>query len=112
MALTFQRENQLEPWLRPFVSSALMPGYRRVLIEQTRLFWIAYWDLMVKVGFTDGQIADYALYCKHEILGGLPDEIAMADAVFDLARHHGLTVWPEFRQYERAPHEIVRGRLP
>lgn len=88
-----QLDREIERWMRPFAARVRMPGYRLETFESTKLFFHLYWKLE-KLGFTEQQIADHAVTWGHR--SQLPREIALVQAVFDLAEHHGLEVGEPF----------------
>ncbi len=93
MAFALKRDRQFEHWLKPFTASVMLPGYRRALIERSRLFFELYWQLL-DLGFTEQQIADHALEWRWP--SQLPSEIALDQAVFDLAKQEDLQVGKRF----------------
>jgi len=95
------RENELERWLKPFTGAVMLPGYRRELIERTRLFFDLYWQLL-ELGFTEQQIADHALEWRWP--SQLPSEIALDQAVFDLAKEWNIGASDTFGVYSEAKH--------
>lgn len=101
MAFALKRDNEFERWLRPFTGAVLLPGYRRELIERTRLFFDLYWQLLA-LGFTEQQIADHAVEWRWP--SQLPEEIALDQAVLDLARERDLKVSERFDVYPESRH--------
>ena len=86
--------------MRPFTAPVRMPGYRRCLHTNTRLFFDLYWQLL-ELAYTEQQIADHAVLWGHR--SRLPGEIALAQAVFDLAAHRQLARSGEFVPCIAAP---------
>ena len=93
MAFALKRDLQFEHWLKPFTGSVMLPGYRRELCKRSRLFFELYWQLL-DLGFTEQQIADHAVEWRWP--SQLPSEIALDQAVFDLAKQEGLQVGERF----------------
>lgn len=88
MAFGLRKEKEFEWWLLPHRCRVRMPGYRVQEFLSTRLFFHHYWKLQI-TGYTEQQIADLALAWRHR-LGGTHPEIALVQAVFDLADYQCL----------------------
>lgn len=82
-----KRDREIERWLRPFAARVRMPGYKLVTLESTRLFFHLYWNLE-QLGYTEQQIADHAVTWAYR--SQIPRELALVQAVFDLAEHNGI----------------------
>lgn len=101
MAFALKRDNEFERWLRPFTGLLMLPGYRRELVERTRLFYDLYWQLLA-LGFTEQQIADHAVEWRWP--SQIPGEVALDLAVFDLAKQWNLEVSERFDVYPALRH--------
>ena len=91
--LGLKHEKEIERWLKPFAARVRMPGYKLQMFQSTKLFFHLYWKLE-NLGFTEQQIADHAVTwgCQSQ----LPRELALVQAVFDLADHHGIVAMEPF----------------
>lgn len=87
MAYALKKDREIEYWMKPFIGRVRMSGYKSRLFENTRLFFDLYWQLL-NLGCTEQQIADHAVMWGAR--SQLPGEIALAQAVFDLAERQGL----------------------
>ncbi len=101
MAFAMRRDNEFEHWLQPFTGAVMLPGYRRQLRKTTRLWFELYWQLLA-LGFTEQQLADHALEWRW--VSKLPDDLALDQAVMDLAREWGIEVRDEFDPFTEANH--------
>lgn len=88
MAATFIREAEIEYWLAPFTGTALLPGYRRVHLTETRLFWNTYWQLLSR-GYSEQELADHAMWwvVAHR---PLPYEASFVLAMLDTGKQIGV----------------------
>lgn len=93
MRFGLKRDREIERWLKPFTARVRMPGYQLVTFESTRLFFHLFWKLEM-LGYTEQQIADHAVTWGHR--SQLRRELALVQAVFDLAEHNELEVTEPF----------------
>jgi hypothetical protein len=89
MAQWFQKESELEYWMQPYTGMVMMPGYKRVLHTDTRLFFELYHQLLA-MGYQETQLADDVVFRRWGKGDAIPVEIAFAKTVFGLARHKNL----------------------
>ena len=88
-----KNEADFERWLKPFAARVRRPGYELVTFESTRLFFHLYWKLQT-LGYSEQQIADYAVSVSSG--RGLPWEVSLVEAVFELAEVHELQAGEPF----------------
>lgn len=99
MSFGLWKELEVEKWLRPFAARVRMPGYQSQTFKSSRLFFHLYWRLKM-LGFTEQEIADHAVaWCFHS---KLPKEIALTQAVFELAAHNEIEANEPFMPFTDA----------
>jgi hypothetical protein len=103
MARLFQKESEVEYWMQPYTGLLMLPGYRRELHTNTRLFWDYYWQLLW-LGYQETQLADYVIRRRWERRPPVPVEIAFAKAVYYLADRRGLKPSRAFNYFPEGNH--------
>lgn len=94
----FRREGEIEYWLRPYIGLVMMPGYRRVMHQDTRLVFDLYWKLLAR-GYSETQLADYVVRRRWDHDPPASEAVAFAKAVLHLARGQKLRPSPAFNYY-------------
>lgn len=94
----FKNEKELEYWMRPFTGRVMLPGQRSVLHTDTRLFFILLWQLLC-MGYSEVQLAEYALETRWSRTPPLPEALALAEAVYTLAEKQNLAPTEDFRTF-------------
>ncbi len=103
MARWFSKESEIEYWMRPYTGLVMMPGYERVLHNNTRLFFDFYWQLLL-MGYSETQLADYVVRRRWGTKPPAPHDLAFVKAVYHLARHKQLRPSRAFNYFPDGNH--------
>lgn len=76
--------------MQPFTGMVMVPGNRRELRTETRLFFDLYWQLL-RLGYTEDQLAEYVIRKRWETMPPMPEGIAFVKAIYRLAEHKELS---------------------
>ncbi|MEM7260381.1 MAG: hypothetical protein AAF488_00220 [Planctomycetota bacterium] len=103
-----QKDRDTEREMQRYTGSVLLPGLRRELRTSTRLLFDYYWQLLER-GYTEEQIPEHAVTIRWSASPPLHEDLALATAVIELARHQGLQPSPRLPFYtdRTLPRRIV-----
>ena len=89
--------------MRPFTGVVMLPGCKREMWTETRLFFDLYWQLLW-LGYTEDQLADHVIRKRWETKPPMPEAIAFVKAVYDLADHKNLMPSSAFFPHTKGNH--------